>query len=302
VAGHHHRRRRHVRQANRTLRALPGRPNGLSSPAISSLASDANGIWVGTAAGLDYIDLAHGGLIRHYPRAATAARAPTRSARWPSTHRRLWIGSNAGLARRDAASGAIADLPFANGAADAVLSLASSRAGEVVFGTLKSGIGVASAGDGAAPAGHRSGPGRQQRDGAVAGRNPARHLVGRHLRRRRDRVRHQRPRPPHRAPPGHADQPGPRPRGRHLARPSGLVWVANERGVDIHNPANHSVDTILDGVGLPEISAFAFMSDSAGRLWVALGDQGIDLIAPDGSRRAGLRPDPPGPTAPCPTA
>ena len=33
---------------------------------------------------------------------------------------------------------------------------------------------------------------------------------------------------------------------------SGLVWVANERGIDIHNPANRSVDTVLDGAGLAE--------------------------------------------------
>ncbi|WP_092269992.1 MULTISPECIES: hybrid sensor histidine kinase/response regulator [unclassified Duganella] len=282
------------KQTERFVR-YPAGPNGLSSPAISSLASDANGIWVGTAAGLDYIDLAHGGLIRHYPRDASAdggARANQIRALAVDSAGALWIGSNAGLARRDAARGVIEDQAFVNGPADAVLSLASSRAGEVVFGTLKSGIGVARAGDGArllaidqvedansamvlslvetlpgtwwaATYGggviefNTSGQGRR-----IVHR-PAMPISLSH-----DRV------------------------AAIWRDRSGLVWVANERGVDIHNPANHSVDTILDGVGLPEISAFAFMNDSAGRLWVALGDQGIDLIAPDGSRRAGLRPDP----------
>src|SRR5262249_54820481 len=73
---------------------------------------------------------------------------------------------------------------------------------------------------------------------------------------------------------------------------SGLVWVANERGVDVHNPANRTVQTGQDGLGLPEVSGFAFMTDAAGRLWAALGAQGIDLIEPDGRRSAGLRPDP----------
>lgn len=282
------------KQTERFVR-YPAGPNGLSSPAIAALASDANGIWVGTAAGLDYIDLAHGGLIRHYPRdagAAGGARANQIRALALDAGGALWIGSNAGLARRDAASGVIDDQPFINGAADAVLSLASSRIGEVVFGTLKSGVGVARAGDGARllaldqvkdPAAAMVlslaeiqpgtwwaatyGGGVLEFDTSGHGRRIV-HRPAMQISLSHDRV------------------------AAIWRDRSGLVWVANERGIDIHNPANHSVATILDGVGLDEISAFAFMNDSAGRLWVALGDQGIDLIAPDGSRSIGLRPDP----------
>jgi len=280
------------KQTERFVR-YPAGANGLSSAAISALASDANGIWVGTAAGLDYIDLAHGGLIRHYPRdAAAGARANQIRALAIDSAGALWIGSNAGLARRDAASGAIEDLPFANGPADAVLSLGTSRAGEVVFGTLKSGIGLARSGDGArllaidqVKDAHSAmvlslaetrpgtwwaatyGGGVIEFDTSGHGRRIV-HRPAIPISLSHDRV------------------------AAIWRDRSGLVWVANERGVDIHNPANQSTDTILDGVGLPEISAFAFMSDAAGRLWVALGDQGVDLIAPDGSRRAGLRPDP----------
>jgi hypothetical protein len=173
-----------------------------------------------------------------------------------------------------------------------VLSLASSRAGAVVFGTLKSGIGVARAGDGARLLAIDQVPDAnsamvlslaETRPGtwwaATYGGGVIEFDTSGHGR----RIVHRPAMPISLA----HDRVAAIWRDR-----SGLVWVANERGVDIHNPANHSVDTILDGVGLPEISAFAFMSDSAGRLWVALGDQGIDLIAPDGSRRAGLRPDP----------
>jgi ligand-binding sensor domain-containing protein len=56
-----------------TFVRYPAGPKGLSSPAVTALASDAHGVWVGTAAGLDYIDLSQGGAISHYPRAVNAA-------------------------------------------------------------------------------------------------------------------------------------------------------------------------------------------------------------------------------------
>ncbi|WP_343729459.1 response regulator [Duganella sp.] len=274
----------------------PAGPQGLSSPAITALASDAHGgVWVGTAAGLDYIDTARGGAIRHYPREASAAGGPRSNqvrALVMDQAGDLWIGTNAGLSRRDSRSGKFEDLPFANAAADAVLSLASHGSGEVLFGTLKSGVGLARAGDVARvltlpqvkDAGSAMVLSIAQTSGdkwwaATYGGGVIEFDINGNGR----RIMH---RPATSISLGH-DRTAAVWRDR-----SGLVWVANERGVDIHNPANDTVATILDGAGLPEISAFAFMTDSGNRLWVALGDQGIDLIGPDGSRSAGLRPDP----------
>ncbi|WP_195763445.1 response regulator [Duganella guangzhouensis] len=271
----------------------PAGPQGLSSPAIGALASDARGgLWVGTATGLDYIDVPNGGAIRHYPRADGGPPANHIRALLVDAAGDLWIGSHAGLARRDATSGRVEDLPLANGAVDAVLALAPSRPGEVVFGTLKSGVGLARAGDGARlltldqvhDAGSAMvlsiaatlpgtywaatyGGGLIEFDADGHGRRIL-HRAAISISLGHDRV------------------------AAVWRDRSGLIWVANERGVDIHNPSNRSAATILDGVGLPEISAFAFLNDSAGRLWVALGDQGIDLISADGRRSAGLRPDP----------
>ncbi|WP_373991955.1 response regulator [Duganella sp. BuS-21] len=271
-------------------------PKGLSSPAIIALASDAHGgIWVGTASGLDYIDAARQGAVRHVARDASAAGGASANqirALVTDTAGDLWIGSNAGLTRRDARSGRFEDLPIVNGAGDAVLSLASSSAGEVVFGTLKSGIGVARAGDGARLLSIDQVPDAgnamvlsltETMPGTWWAATYGGGLIEFDTNGRGRRIVH---RPAIPISLGH-DRVAALWRDR-----SGLVWVANERGVDIHNPANRTVDTILDGVGLPEISAFAFMNDAGGRLWVALGDQGIDLVGPDGSRSAGLRPDP----------
>jgi signal transduction histidine kinase/CheY-like chemotaxis protein/ligand-binding sensor domain-containing protein len=277
-----------------TFVRYPAGPKGLSSPAVAALASDPRGgLWVGTAAGLDYIDLPHGGAIRHYPRAndaAGGARSNQIRSLLTEADGTLWIGSNAGLARRDAASGQIADLPVA-GVDDAVLSLASNRAGEVLFGTTKSGIGVASVAVGA-----RLLQLDQVKDAAdtmvlsIAEIMPGMWwaatygggLIEFDINGHSRRIQH---RPAMSISLAH-DRTAAIWRDR-----SGLVWVATERGVDIHNPANRTVDTILDGAGLAEISAFAFMTDSGGRLWVGLGDQGIDLIDADGRRHAGLRPD-----------
>ena len=275
-----------------TFIRYPAGPKGLSSPAVFALASDASGgIWVGTAAGLDYIDVAHGGAIVHHLRTAAAAGGPRSNqirALLADADGSLWIGSNAGLARRDA-SGKVADLAVA-GVDDAVLSLAAHRPGQVLFGTLKNGIGIA----------HQDGARLlvldQVKDAASAmvlsiaqtgaglwwaatyGGGLIEFNIDGHSR----RIQH---RPAMSISLAHDRT------AAILRDRSGLVWVANERGIDIHNPANRSVNTILDGAGLAEISAFAFMTDSGGRLWVALGDQGIDLIDADGTRHAGLRSD-----------
>jgi signal transduction histidine kinase/CheY-like chemotaxis protein/streptogramin lyase len=278
---------------------FPAGKNGLSSPAVGAIASDRRGgIWVGTGAGLDYIDTQNGNAISHLPRAASAAGGPrSNQIRTLKVDRdgNLWIGSNGGLARRDAATGRVDDIAIAGGVSDAVLSLGENAQGGVVFGTFKSGIGVAGAD--AASAGARMLALDQVKDSnnamvlslveTLPGQWWAATYGGGIIEFDTD---------------GHGRRIVHRPaiaislandRVASLWRDrSGLVWVANERGVDVHNPRNRTFSTILDGAGMPEISASSFMTDSAGRVWVGLADQGIDLIAADGSRTAGLRPDP----------
>ncbi|MET0321006.1 MAG: two-component regulator propeller domain-containing protein, partial [Duganella sp.] len=264
----------------------------LVSPAVYAMASDADGgLWVGTAGGLDYLDAA--GAVRHYPRSVGA----------PGGHRHdqirallldrqgtLWIGSDAGLARRDAASGQVVDIA---GIDDAVLSLSANPQGGVVFGTHHSGVGLADAVDGRARLLAPADPGRRQAMVlSLTETVPGQWWAGTYgdgilefdvFGGSRRNITHR---------PAVAVSLGSDRVAALWRDRSGLVWVANERGVDTHHPHNRTFDTILDGVGLPEISASAFMTDSSGRLWVALADQGIDLIAPDATRRAGLRPDP----------
>jgi signal transduction histidine kinase/CheY-like chemotaxis protein/ligand-binding sensor domain-containing protein len=277
------------KQTERFVRYAAG-PQGLSSPAVAAIASDAHGgVWVGTSAGLDYIDTAHGNAISHHPQGPAGNLDNQIRSLLVDRDGHLWIGSNGGLARRDARSGRIAEVA---GVDDPVLSLASNRGGEVVFGTLKRGVGLASvrasarlltleqvpdAGSNMVLSITETLPGTWW--AATYGGGIIEFDTNGHSR----RIVH---RPAIQVSLAHD-------RVASLLRDrSGLVWAANERGVDIHNPASRTVETVLDGAGLPEVSAFAFMTDSGGRLWVALADQGIDLIAPDATRTAGVRPDP----------
>jgi signal transduction histidine kinase/CheY-like chemotaxis protein/ligand-binding sensor domain-containing protein len=274
---------------------FPAGPNGLSGPTIGAIASDARGgIWVGTAAGLDYIDTVHGNAVSQFPHAGGAARNQIR-ALLVDRSGNLWIGSNGGLAWRDAASGKITDVVIADGVNDAVLSLAGNARGELVFGTLKSGVGLVTLADGVAGARilaldrvkdassamvlsiSETLPGRWW--AATYGGGVIEFDTNGHSR----RIVHR---------PAIPTSLGSDRVAAVWRDYSGLMWVASERTIGIHNPSNRTVDTVLDGVGLQEVGATSFMTDSGGRLWVGLGDQGIDLVEPDGSRVAGLRPDP----------
>jgi signal transduction histidine kinase/CheY-like chemotaxis protein/ligand-binding sensor domain-containing protein len=277
------------KQTERFVR-YPAGPQGLSSPAVAAIAGDAHGgLWVGTSAGLDHIDTARGNVVSHHPRGAAGGPDNQIRALLVDRDGHLWIGSNGGLARRDAHSGRVAAVA---GVDDPVLSLASNHGGEVVFGTLKRGVGLASVQAGARLLALEQVPDAASNMvlsitetlpgtwwAATYGGGIIEFDAQGHSR----RIVH---RPAIQVSLAHD-------RVASLLRDrSGLVWAANERGVDIHNPASRTVETVLDGVGLPEVSAFAFMTDSGGRLWVGLADQGIDLIAPDATRSAGLRPDP----------
>ncbi len=284
------------KQTERFVR-YPAGPKGLSSPAVNAIVSDAQGrIWIGTSGGLDYIDTAHGNQIVHVRRAPEAGPAANQiRALLVDGQGDLWLGSNAGLARRAAATGRIDDIALGEGVRDAVLALAGNASNEIVFGTLKSGVGLVTQAAGT-PQGRilKLDPVTDAQNAMVLSLSEV--LPGRwwaatygggiiefdfsgHSR----RIVHRSTIP---------SSLGINRVAALLRDRSGLVWVAHERGVDIHNPANRTVDTVMDGADLPEISATTFMTDSAGQVWVGLAEQGVDLIAPDGRRTAALRPDP----------
>ncbi|MCG2584859.1 hybrid sensor histidine kinase/response regulator [Massilia sp. TS11] len=280
---------RYLPEEDRFLR-YPAGPAGLSHTGITALASDhQGGLWVGSAAGLDY--LAADGRVTPVPDLpAGGVRALAVDAQG-----RLWIGGASGLLLRNP-DGQLRALPLVdtNGRAqppDAVMSLLIDSAGRVGFGTRKSGLGVVNLERGTAELFTRgagaqlaramvlslseASPGRwwaATYGAGVAEFEPAsgalrllRHnaLIGPSL--------------------GHD-------RAAAVLRDrSGLLWVANERGLDRHDPDTRALYTVFGGVDAPEANVTATLEHSDGSLWVALADSGIDVISADGQRRAILR-------------
>ncbi|CAN7560797.1 response regulator [Duganella sp. LjRoot269] len=275
----------------------------LSRGAVSAIASDARGnLWVGTSSGLKYYDAIQGTVRRYtheeYPglpdnqiRALLMDRAGN-----------LWIGSGTGLSRLKAGaeplSPTIATVAIAaeghGGWSDTVMSLGENSRGQIAFGTLKSGIGVV---DADADSGRIVGikgvrdpqanmvlavtetvPGTwwaTTYGGGVVEYIPASGQGS--------RILHQ---------PAVSFSLSNDRTAALLRDRSGMVWVTTERGVDIYDPHSESIDSVFGGEGAQESAVSALMNDQHGQVWIALADQGIDIVLPDGSRRAALRPDP----------
>ncbi|NHZ35849.1 response regulator [Massilia rubra] len=281
---------------------FPAGAAGLADAAINAIASDGmGGVWVGTPSGLDYVDPARTA-VRHYrPDPGVPGALPDARIRALHLDRKgnLWIGTSSGLARRDAVSGrfetvAVGDDGADGAARDAVLSFGENSRGQIAFGTLKSGIGVVDAGATRARIMHLDGvsdahanmvlaiseivPGRWWASTYGGGIIDIDAASG-----RARRIVHQAAVPASLA----------NDRAAALLRDrSGLIWVSNERSVDFHDPNNRAVAAVFGAHGLPEAAVSALMTDSGGRVWLGLADQGVDLVDADGARSAALRPDP----------
>ncbi|WP_229207673.1 MULTISPECIES: response regulator [unclassified Duganella] len=267
---------------------------------MAAIAGDARGgVWIGTAGGLDYLDPASGAITHH--RAAAKSQDGLRDNQIRTLridrHGNLWIGSATGLSRLDAATGKLSAVlvngPDGGAWSGTVLALNEDSRGRIIFGTLKSGIGVVEPG---AAAGNllplAAAP--ELRDNMVLSIVELRPGVlwiasygGGVTEYAPDTgaVRHIRHQAQVAASLGHD-------RTAALLRDrSGLMWVSTERSLDRYDPLTSAVHTVYGGIGQPDADVTAVMTDQRNRLWVALADRGIDIIEPDGSRRAAMRAD-----------
>ena len=270
----------------------------LSHGPISAIASDSKGnLWVGTPDGLKYYDIVHRTIHRYSHDEMPGL--PDNQIRSLLMDRagNLWIGSATGLSRMKP-GGAISPITITGENAgtwnDTVLSLGENQRGQIAFGTLKSGIGVV---DAHADAGRMLSL-RGVKDAqanmvlAVVETLPgiwwASTYGGGVIEYRTDtnravRILHQ---PAVTFSLSHD-------RAAALLRDrSGMIWVTTERGVDIYDPHSEAIDSVFGAEGALEASVSALLSDSHGDVWIGLADQGIDIVPPNGARRAALRPDP----------
>ncbi|MTV36493.1 hybrid sensor histidine kinase/response regulator [Duganella radicis] len=271
----------------------------LSRGLVSAISSDDKGnLWIGTPNGLKYYDIVHK-TIRRYSHEDTPG-LPDNQIRALLRDRagNLWIGSATGLSRMRP-GGSIASIPVsADGGAgtwsDTVMTLGENSRGQIAFGTLKSGIGLV---DAVADAG-RIVTLRGVKDVqanmvlAVAETTPgiwwASTYGGGVIEYRTDsnrsmRILHQ---------PAVSFSLSNDRTAALLRDRSGMIWVTTERGVDIYDPHSEAIDSVFGAEGAQEAAVSALMTDSHGDVWIGLADQGIDIVPPNGARRAALRPDP----------
>ena len=270
----------------------------LNKGLVSAIASDAKGnLWIGTPTGLKFHDAVQGTVINHTRE--TAPGLPDNQIRALLVDRsgNLWIGTGTGLARMKP-GGDITAIPVSaagqGGWSDTVMALGENSRGQIAFGTLKSGIGTV---DPLADGGRLvAAKGVQNMESnmvlSVVESTPGTWWAGTYGggiveyhtdNGRSNRILHQPAVPPSLS----SDRTAALLRDR-----SGMIWVSTERGVDIHDPHSESIDSVFGGEGKLEAAITALMTDSRGEVWIALADQGIDIVAPDGARRAALRPDP----------
>ncbi|MYM22044.1 response regulator [Duganella sp. FT135W] len=270
----------------------------LSRGLVSAIASDAKGnLWIGTPNGLKYYDTLHK-TIRRYSHEDTPG-LPDNQIRSLLTDAagNLWIGSASGLSRMKPGA-TIVGIPVRGpdpGAwSDTVLALGENSRGQVGFGTLKSGFGIvdaqADSGRIVAPKGIKdvqanmvlalteTVPGiwwaATYGGGLIEYRTESNNSV---------RILHQ---------PAVSFSLSSDRTAALLRSRGGMVWVTTERGVDLYDPHSEAIDSVFGAAGAQEAAVSALMTDSRGDVWIGLADQGVDIVPPNGARRAALRPDP----------
>jgi len=289
-------------------------PSELSDASVAAIIGDgAGGLWVGTGKGLDHLDA--GGAVQRAAVAANGSRAADGLpeggvlALLRDRGGALWAGTRHGLFRREpgAASFSAVPLKTREGAAPPVLVLFLDSAGRIWVGTRGQGAFVIESSAGDPRPVRESGPASAlQTDTvfAIIEALPGQVWVG------TDsggivvvdpdsgvtwRIRH------------HPDTP------TSLADDdvqvmfrdkSGLVWVATSSATSQHDPQQRAVVALFgatgraNGISHPNVPFLLEAPD--GRIWLGLGDGGIDIVDPHLGRVQQLRPDATRPTSALP--
>lgn len=270
---------------------------GSSHVAINALADAEQGLWVGTNAGLDWLDTTRG-QWQHYP--AHHADNPV-YALLAEGKDRLLVGSAKGLLRafRDAQGGLqwqMLPLPGLAGQQVAVHSLHRANDGKIWIGTARHGIFILQQG--------RLSSLSQLLPAAAALRNeyafcmseprPGLMWVGSYghgivqIDLENGQVRYLQ------------HQPGLKfslqdntIRALWRSR-QGLVWVGNQQGLQMHDAVQKGMLPLFGGQqrgqGLSDPDVFSVLARADGKIWLGLGNKGIDILDPASGQVQGIRP------------
>ncbi len=300
---------RYDAQAGRFVTYAAG-PNGLSHVSVRSIEDDgAGGLWVATEGGLDHLDPASGRIVRAADAGAglaALAGAKTHVVRRDSQGT-LWVGSSAGLFRREAGASAFVPvaLPSDRGQQPEPVAIVEDSAGRLWVGTQQNGAFVLDR-QGRTPAEvvREVDPPdgvdllRNQQIVAIVEAQPGEMWLGTvsqgivAVDRATGETRRIRNLPSW--PVSLIDN-----ALRDLYRDrAGLVWVATNRGLSRHDPLQSAILTRFGGMSGPgrhgegdsvQVSWIQPMPD--GRLWLGTHQGGIEILDAHGARVGALPPD-----------
>jgi diguanylate cyclase (GGDEF)-like protein len=274
----------------------PAGKTGLSHVTVNALADDgAGGLWVGTGAGLDHLDPASG-VIKRQASGVLGGRVMAILRDRAGT---LWVGTSRGLVRREsgAAEFTAVLLPTRHEAAPSVTSLLQDSSGRVWVGTRPDGAFVMEPGELSAQSVREDGAAAALSGDDVMGLAEAAPgevwvgtlgggilVVDTHSG-TAHRVRSQ------------ASLPTSLRDDDVLAMyrdRSGEIWLSTTTAISQHDP-QRAVSTLFGirgrtrGISHANVPAVLVMPD--GRVWLSVGDGGVDIMDPVQGRVAQLRPD-----------
>jgi diguanylate cyclase (GGDEF)-like protein len=283
----------------------PVGPKGLSHVSVRAIVEDGRGgVWVATEGGLDHVlagssDVEH---LRHSD--SDPASLPDNRVRGllRDRHGTLWVGTATALVRLDKGSNRFVPvpLPAPQGKVPSPWSFLEDSAGRIWIGTIRQGAYVIDSHTAGARAVEESDAAHStlQNEGvsSIVEVVPGQVWLGtlgqgivaveaatsKTRRIRRDPTQ----------PASLADDSI---QGMYKDR-SGLIWICSDRSISRHDPAHPGLITVFgassrpDGISDSDVDAVLPMPD--GRIWLGLGNKGIDVIDPVGARVAALRPDP----------
>ena len=281
--------------------SLVAGPQGLSGARVFSLADDddADGLWVGTAQGLDRFDTASGRVRRHADGGIPPGLPPQRiSALLRDGRGNLWVGTYQGLYLLRARAPAFQALPMGPSAIE-VRRLVEDSEGRVWVGTRESGAFVVEPGAATGRQLHdsaRSDGKRGETDWVTAIVDVGEHRVwlgtwGQGIVEvdtrtwTTRRLRHD------------AEVPASLAQDTVLALlrdRSGLIWASGPNLLDSHDPAQHAVSTWYGSggrlLGGARTQIDAVLARRDGTVWLGNLSGGIDIVPPDGGPSRRLLP------------
>ena len=279
-------------------------PKGLSSASLRDIIDDgAGGIWVASDDGLDHLR-ADSDQVEHFRHDSNDPNTlPDNRVRAVFRDRdgALWVGTLAGLVRRELGSKRFVPVPLAkaDGKATVAWSFYQDGAGRIWIGTLRQGAYIVDPKESGTPApiggvvqpllpneGIRAIT--EVRPGEIWLGTDGHGIVAVNAKTfETRRILHD--------PTVMSSLADDDVQALHTDR-SGLVWIATTRSISRYNSRQAAVYTVFGGssrsVSLSDSDVDSVLAMPDGHIWLGLGSMGIDVLDPLGLRVASLRPDP----------